>query len=62
LLLLIVVVTLLLIVLCVNFDFLDKLAALAVDAVLKVLTDPNTDTNVDLNDIKLVKVSECVCV
>ena len=35
--------------------FSDKLAGLAVDAVLAVLEDPEKDTNVDLNDIKLVK-------
>ncbi len=35
--------------------FSDKLAGLAVDAVLRVLSDPAKDTNVDLSDIRLVK-------
>lgn len=35
--------------------FSNNLAGLAVDAVLKVLEDPEKDENVDLNDIKLVK-------
>lgn len=35
--------------------FSDKLAGLAVDAVLRVLDDPATDVNVDLNDIRVVK-------
>jgi T-complex protein 1 subunit delta len=35
--------------------FSDKLAGLAVDAVLRVLVDPSKDTNVDLSDIKLLK-------
>lgn len=33
----------------------DQLAPIAVDAVLKITSDPATATNVDLNDVKIVK-------
>ena len=32
-----------------------ELSPIAVDAVLKVLTNPATDTNVQLSDIKIIK-------